>query len=306
MTDRPNSHPSQQPSPPPIHPPSELLARADRFWPGVALTAVSILVIGWLRLFAFPDQFVPLADALPLLIALWHRSRPLLWVLTGSLCAMIVFKMLWIFPRGEINPGTHVLFAGMLLVSVAVPAAVVHAVLVLAERLEGTIRTVERVNAELETSNEELAAREAEIGQQNEELQSQAVELEQQVEEMNAQAEELQSLNEQLAERERTLGDLLAPSVTGGTEQEVLVYLSKKIVRLLGERAAGAILTEPRGSALVVVPLFGVNDGPYETPGNATLSELVMSRDRACLLGDASLRADLDFPRLSSDRPVGR
>lgn len=275
-----------------------------RFLPGLFATGAAIAGMAYLRLVLFPHEFVPLTYALPLLLPLWHRDRRLLWTMALAFVVLTVVKVVWLDP-GPSGRGMAMVFGGMQLVNITICAAVVHAVLVLSDRLHDNIAMLERVNADLEQTNEELAAREEEINQQNEELQSQAVELEQQVEEMNAQTEELQSLNDQLAERERVLGDLLRPHVSGGTEAEVLGHLGEKITRLLGERAAGAVLTEPSGTSLLVHPLYGLPDEVREVAPRRSMSELVVARDRAALLDDVSLRSDLEFPALSGGATVG-
>ncbi len=277
---------------------------SDRFWPGVALTVLAIGVMFYLRMIVFPDRFVPLTDSLPLLLAFWHRSKRLLWLMVASFTAMLLFKLFWVMPQ-RVPDGIQRVFGFMQLLNILVPALVIHAVLELGARLTASVVQLERVNAELEATNEELAAREEEINQQNEELQSQTVELEQQVEELGTQSEELQVLNEQLAERERTLSDLLQPYVVGGgAEDEVLAHLGEKVVRLLGERAVGATLSEPDGHVMGVSSVFGVAEDYREVPRERTLAELVVARDRAALLDDVSLRSDLEFPGLASGRPV--
>jgi PAS domain S-box-containing protein len=274
------------------------------YWLAVSATVLLISLMAYVRLVVFPHEFVPLAYAVFMLVALWHRDRRLLWTMAGSFLVVVLVKMTMVMPESAVPLPTRLLFSGMQMTNILVPAAIVHAVLNLRERLESTIGVMERTNSELETTNEELAAREEEINQQNEELQSQAVELEQQVEEASAQAEELHALNSQLAARERMLSDLLQPSVTEGTEAEVLERLGQKIVRLLGDRAAGALLSEPRDGVMAVYPLFGVADGPHEMPRRQSLSDLVASRDRAALLADTALRSDLEFPTLASGTPA--
>ncbi len=268
------------------------------FWLAVALSVLSVVVMATLRLVVYPDDVVPLSYALPLLLALWHRDARILWAMTVAFVVLAVYKMLLIVPDHRLSPATRAMFASLRMASIIVPAAVLHAVIVLAERLRTSMSNLERINHELEATNEELAAREEEINQQNEELQSQAIELEQQVEESAAQSEELQNLNTQLSERERMLSDMLQPYVSGGTEKEVLAHIGAKITRLLGGRAVGATMCEPCGDEMIVRPLFGVDDTPYQIARQQSLSELVVMRNRAAMLGDVSLRSDLEFPKL--------
>lgn len=279
-------------------------AAPPKYWMAAGATIALIGLMAYVRLVMYPRDFVPLAYALFMLVALWHRDRRLLWTMAGSFLVLVVAKMTMLVPQQIVPNHTFVVFGTMQVANILVPAAIVHALLNLHDRLENTVTALERTNAELETTNEELAAREEEINQQNEELQSQAVELEQQVEEASAQAEELHALNAQLAARERMLSDLLQPSVTEGAESEVLERLGQKIVRLMGERAAGAALSEPREGVMAVYPLFGLPEGPHELPRRHSLSDLVAARDRAALLTDTALRSDLEFPTLKNGGPA--
>lgn len=270
------------------------------FWAAVLLSALLVGVMVVLRLVVYPDDLVPLSYTPPLLLALWHRDTRIMWVMALAFATVVIIKMAWVLPTSNLSPGTHLVFASMQMTNIFVPAAVLHLVLGLDERLRKTSRTLEQTNHELNATNEELAAREEEINQQNEELQSQTLELEQEMAESTAQAEELQVLNTQLCERERTLSELLQPDVSGDTEAEVLATVGATIIRLLGERAIGATLCEPGEDVMHVRPLFGIADPPRTVPRRQTLAELVMVRNRAAMLSDVSLRSDLEFPALKS------
>jgi hypothetical protein len=177
-------------------------------WARVVFVVAAIVCMAYVRLVVFPNDIVPLAYALPLLVCLWTRDRVMLWVMTAAFLTMVVTKAAMLF-GADADVGQKWIFLIMQVANTIVPAAVIHAVILLTARLEANVAVLEQTNGELEASNEELAAREEEITRQNEELQSQAEELEQHTEELNSQAEELQVLNEQLAARERTLNDLL-------------------------------------------------------------------------------------------------
>jgi signal transduction histidine kinase/ActR/RegA family two-component response regulator len=157
-------------------------------------------------------------------------------------------------------------------------------------------------NAELEASNEELAAREEEITQQNEELQCQTEELEQQTEELNSQTEELQALNDELAERERTLRDLLDTTAQGSEEEDTLAKLGETIERLLGSRVIGAAVLEPADEDMLIRPLFGLESGEQRLIRDATMAALVMARGRVAGLADVEQRPDLKAPRLAGGK----
>ncbi len=265
---------------------------------GVSIAACVALIaaMACIRLFIFTDELVPLAYSLPLLVALWHRNLRLLWLMAGCFLAMFVVKMFWVLPSDTLGRSTRAIFSAMQVANVLVPAATLHVVIVLAERLEHSINQLEAANAELDASNEELAAREEEVNQQNEELQSQAEELEQQTEELSTQTEELQSLNEQLAGRERTLGDLLEASIAGRTESEVLTKIGESLCRLLQPRGHAAAILEPRGNTMTVHPLYGLADARTTVKRERTMGEIVATRDRAGFLPDLNLRPDIDVP----------
>jgi PAS domain S-box-containing protein len=265
------------------------------------------MVIGMavLRLYIYPNTIVPLTYALPLLVVLAHRDLRLHWAMALSFVAMVAVKFAFFLPAAALEDMNQWVFVGMQLANIILPAAVLHWTVRLSGRLEESMGTLERTNAELEASNEELAAREEEITQQNEELQSQAEELEQQTEELNTQAEELQGINEELAARERTMGDLLESSAGGAGEAETLATMGATLRRLIGPRAVGAAVLEPRGADMLVRPLLGMAPAPAEgarVRRDRAFAELVTVRDRAGALADVSLRPDLETPALEGGR----
>jgi signal transduction histidine kinase/ActR/RegA family two-component response regulator len=268
-----------------------------RIW--MPVSVVLVLLVAYLRLGVYPDRFVPLSSILVLLLSLWHRDLRLHWTIAGSFIAMIIYKSAFLVSDAAAPGNQEWLFGLMQLTNVSVAACVIHAAIVLSVRLEATVTALEQTNAELEASNEELAAREEEITQQNEELQSQTEELEQQTEELNSQTEELQTLNEQLAQRERTLDELLETTATGATDATTLRALGDMVQRLLGKRAAGAAVLEPENGEMVVQPLFGVATIRSRLQRDRTLAELGLVRDRAAALADTELRPDLDTPELA-------
>ncbi len=260
-----------------------------------------VAATAYLRLSVYPNEYVPLTYALPLLVWLWLRDITLLWVMAVLFVTMTIYKgALLLNGVAEYTLSERIMFSGMQVANILLTTGVVHAVVRLSSRLEATIAQVERSNAELEASNEELAAHEEEISQQNEELQTQAAELEQQTEELSTQTEELQTLNEQLAARERSLNDLLEVSVLQSSESEMLACLGDSIEKLIGGRATAAAIVQPRGDSMDIRPLFGVAATPSRMRRSQTLADLVISRDRAGFLADMALRPDLESPTLSS------
>jgi signal transduction histidine kinase/ActR/RegA family two-component response regulator len=269
------------------------------------VTLALVAAFGYLRLVAFPDQFVPLTSALALLVCLWHRDLRLLWLMVVLFCATAFYKVLFVLPANAPTSGEEWLFAMMQVANVVVSGAVVHLVIRLTGKLESSIERLNLTNAELEASNEELAAREEEISQQNEELQSQTEELEQQTEELNSQTEELHGLNAQLAARERTLRELLDINAEGKDEAETLQKLAEMVERLLGSRAAGAAVLTQVDGGITVLPLFGLAEGATALPAGSSLAELVLTRGRAGALEDVALRGDIITPALSGGEAVG-
>src|SRR5690606_14443739 len=200
---------------------------ADRIpaWAWTALCVALAAGMAYLRLGVYPDEVVPLTDALVLMICLLSRDVRVLWLLASAFAVMVSVKAGKIVDERGLPLHTPVVYAAMQMANIVLAATVIHIALRLTDRLGATVIALQRSNAELEASNEELAAREEEITQQNEELQSQAEELEQQTEELNTQTEELQAPNEQLAGRERTLGELLQSNAEGASEEETLAKL---------------------------------------------------------------------------------
>jgi hypothetical protein len=264
-------------------------------WLFICLTLIA--GIGYLRLVIYPNEVVPLTDALPLMVWLVCRDLRLLWFMAGSFVAMMLYKLFFLLPHGTIHPGDRFIFGGMQVINITVAAAVIHAVIIVSRKLESVIEKLEHTNSELEASNEELAAREEEISQQNEELQQQAEELEQQTVELATQTEELQELNEQLAARERSLNDLLDVSMGQQSQEQTLAGVGAAIERLFADRAIGSALLEPRGDRMIVHPLFGLPN-TRTPPPPFTHARPDRHRARPC-----GLHRRYDAPSGSRDAP---
>jgi PAS domain S-box-containing protein len=247
-----------------------------------------------LRLLLYPDRIVPLAYAVPLLIALWHRNRRLLWAMAACYAVSATYKILWGLPDDYF--GHHhedILFFLVQLGEVVVPAWVLDAVLRYRQRLVEANQSLTTANAELEASNEELTAHEEEIARQNEELQGQA-------EELGQQAEELQALNVELAERERTLQMLLHLSSFMASEEQLWAECCAAVPKLLGNAAQAATFLEYRDGRYLVRAHHGLGgDGlcPDGLPAEAALASLVMERNQTGQLEDIALRPDLVIPQ---------
>jgi len=132
-----------------------------RWLVAAGVTLVLTVAMVYLRVAVVPHRVVPLTYALPLLVALWHRDRGLLWGMAGCFMASAVYKIIWLMPDESWDYyGQQLLYAGMQWVNIVLPATVIHLMLNHRERLLRANDALSRANSELETSNEELASRE--------------------------------------------------------------------------------------------------------------------------------------------------
>ena len=277
--------------------------RKPTFLAATAVSAVLILAMVYLRVAVYPHRIVPLTYALPLLAALWHGNRRLLWAMAGCFMLIAVIKIEWLVPDDYFgNYFQQFVFAGMQWLNILVPAAVVHMVLDHRDRLNLANANLATANAELEASNEELAAREEEISRQNEELQAQAEELEQQTEKLRTQNEELQALTEELAGRENTLELLLQLSGDPTSETQLLHEICATAPKLLGEVVSAVAVLERCDGQLTVRShsAFGPEGLHERLPTEATLTALAMEQRQVAQLEDTQLRRDLRFPKAPS------
>lgn len=274
---------------------------------------VSLLLLaatGYLRLAVFPEQTVPLALGLPLLICLWHRHRRVLWGMVVALVLMTLVKYYWLMPAGSLPAWFVPIAVGMHLVNTGVIALVIHVWINAAERLERKNADLETSNTELQASNEELAAREEEISRQHEEMQAQTEELERQNEELQQQAEELarqsdevQATNEELARREAALRALMEAgrwSAVGSAEPEVLARICEAALMVLDEDAVAAAIVERQEADLVICGHWGFGPaGPALRRWSyaQSLALLAMERGQTAYLQDIELREDLEIPQ---------
>ena len=152
--------------------------RKPSFPAAAAVSLVLVLGMVFLRITLYPHRIVPLTYALPLLVALWHGNRRLLWAMAGCFMLLAVVKIDWLVPGDDFEDySQQFAFAAMQWFNVLVPAAVVHVVLNQRGRLQRVNSNLATANAELEARNEELAARQQEVSRQKTTLQSQAEEL---------------------------------------------------------------------------------------------------------------------------------
>lgn len=278
--------------------------RPPPFWLSLTLTLVLAVAFGLLRVFIYPESIVPIADALPLLLALWHRDKRLLWVLAGMLIGASAYKLMMLMDAARFeNVGQFVTFFVMKEGDVIIAATVVHLAVNYRNSVERANISLVQANEELQAANEELAAREEEISRQNEELQVQAEEMQQQSEELQAQGEELRLANEELAARESTLETLLHLSSPAANDDEVLPGVCRSAMELLN--GAAACLFKQVDDQFVVRAHAGFcpkGPSPCELPVNVTLARMAVESGGPAHLRDRDLRPDLQSPQPSDGR----
>jgi two-component system CheB/CheR fusion protein len=268
-------------------------------WPAaVSVSVALVLAVAVLRVWMYPNHMVPLGYALPLLIALWHRRRSLLWGMAVCYLTMAVLKMYWVLPvEYFIDQQQMVVFLLMQWLSIVAPAIVLHLVIDYGDRIE-------RANRDLVASNAELAAREEEISCQNEELQVQAEELEQQSEELRTQSAELQTINAELAQREGALQALLEVTQSTAGEKQLWDAVCAAAPKLLGEESLAAAMLESVDGHFAIRSHCGFGErGPasLDLPAECTIAARIVERRQSAQMADVSLRPDLQLPQPAGD-----
>ena len=207
----------------------ENFVRAGLLSLGIFVGAVTLMVLLKIRL--FPERYVELGYALPLLVCLWHKDRVLLWAMACAFAVIGALKAFLIVPgQGEVRPFDLMQWL-MQLTNIVVVAGTVHTIINLTAKLRGR-------NAELRAANVELTERGEEIARQNAELQAQAGELVQQNEELQQQGEELsrqyEELQRQAEELERQSGELQRQAEELQVVNQQLQQKEEMLLTLLG------------------------------------------------------------------------
>lgn len=276
----------------------------------------------WLKLRLFPDRYISLSYALPLLLCLWHKDRRLLWAMVVTFGALSAVKDFSMAPGHQQSEPFELLQWLMQLVNIVVVAATVHTILDLTDSLRAKNEALRvannelaargeeigRQNAELQAQseellqqNEELHQQGDELGRQNEELQQQAEELERQSEEVQRQAEELQTLNQELNQKETMLTTLLGSLAGTTNERQMLERVCQALLDLLGASGMVAAVLERSGDELVVRTQTGsAKLSETRRPFAHSFAEVVVQHDRTAFVDDLSARPDLLVPH-----PVG-
>lgn len=270
-----------------------------RWWVAAGISVALIVAMVYLRIEIYPHRMVPLTYALPMLIALWHCDRWLLWGMAVCFVAVSVYKVFLLLPAEYFDDGfQRLLYMMMQWLNIVIPAAVMHVVLDHRDALARSNHALATANRGLEASNEELASREEEVSRQNEELRSQAEELE-------LQSEELRTTTEELAMRETTLQKLVALAAPATSEAEILGQICAIGPGLLGEDVSAIAIFERRDGEMLLHSHSELAAGATETklPAHATLAGVVLERKEVALLEDTRLRPDLAFPAVPAGQP---
>jgi signal transduction histidine kinase/ActR/RegA family two-component response regulator len=255
----------------------------------IALAVTLVAIWGYVRLILFGTTVFPIAYVLPLLIGVWTRDRQVLWAMAGTFTVFHTLKMLWILPDGVLSDASRLATWLTTLTNILVAATVIHLVINLRERLEGSLREVRAQAEELQAQGEELA-------QQNEELTQQGEELANQNEELQAQSEEISQLNQSLERREGLLHALLETARQSAPERAALDHIAAAARDLFPGVVTAAAVYEPapgglrlRGRAAAgVAP--GQDDDCIIVDGFVSL---VLEEGRTASLPDTALRPDL-------------
>ena len=245
-------------------------------WPLAVLVSAALAVaMTYLGIVMYPHRIIPLTFALPLLVALWHRDRLLLWTMAACFMAVSAIKVMWLIPD-EYFDGTfqQFLFTAMQWLNIIVAAGVIHIVLNYHQRLERSREALAKSNAELESSNEEL----------------------------QAQAEILQTLNSELAARENTLQTLMQLAGPATSEAEILRHICAAAPKLLGEDVSAVSVLERSEGQMVVRSHseFEPDEPAIKLPAERTVAAMALDRMEAAQLEDTHLRPEVVFPPLRS------
>lgn len=190
--------------------PSEFISRMQRrpvpFFT-VALFAILVTGMVWLRFGPLANSPVNIGYGLPLLVCLWYPERRLLWSLMGAYIVISVIHVFVITPPAFAKQPFFIW--GIQMVNLLIIALSVHVMVDLLARLRAQ-------KTQLEEFNLELMAKEDEITRQNEALQKQSEELQKANSDLDSlvirRTEELQELVNELEHFSYTIThDLRAP-----------------------------------------------------------------------------------------------
>ena len=273
-------------------------------WIWVPVSVVAMGLLAWIRLFLLHDFLVPLAYGLPLLIALIHRWRRLLYAMAVAMTLISFFKVFYIYPAAAGRSAYDMTAFVMMLASIWIEAGVIDFLIRSRGQLEAHAIAVEAANVRLEQANAELAEREVEISRQNEELHCQSEELTGQNDELQRRAAELhivttelRQANETLRRRGQGLSSLIECArflASDVRESRVMPMLCQALLELVGPPAAGAAIIECRRDQLHLRGCAGFEPASADDWNtDSSFASIVMKTGRTAALPDTALRPDL-------------
>lgn len=261
---------------------------------GLSIAVLAALVLVWtsLRLYFFGSSVFPLTFVLPLLVCLWTRRIWQIWTLAAIFVVIAAIKTFWILPS-ELLPGYEGwVYLGVTWTNVLVGAGMVHAVLLLLERIERRSAIISAQNSELEAQAEELSQQNEEIKAQSEELAQQNEEIESQTEEMASQNEELVDTNQRLANREGILQLLLEASRMRETIPDLLGRLCERAVEIIGHPSVAVFVLEKENDSMVLRGRGGHgkdDEFPLRWAFEGSLSQVVLGAEKTAYIADLSM-----------------
>lgn len=278
-----------------------MISRWPRPTPLQGILAMLAIVFAWgfLRLWIFREQQLPLTYVVPLLVVVWTRQRWQLVILAVIFALMSSAKFFWILPEAVREERYAVVNYITTLTNIGLGAVVILLILRLRDRLDERAAAIQQQNAELEAQAEELA-------QQNEEIKTQGEELAQQNEEIESQAEELQRQNEELTESNRRLvarEAVLQAAVEGARQAAggaaVLEVVCTRVLPAMGVPAELIAVAEADDGHVIVRAQAAAGEAPRlpeRWPRAGSLAGLVLAQNRSAYIDDLHCRPDLAVP----------
>lgn len=258
----------------------------------LASVGVALFTVTALAQWVVPDDiYLTVLFSLAVALVTWSRDPKLLWsiAILGVINAQLDLLLLTHVSNGA-DWMDLVISRGIAVLAVLAMAGIGH-MRIMAERTSRSrSEQIETQNAELAAINSELTRREEKILRQNEELQSQTEELERQ-------RETLRITNDDLAQWERILEQLLMLSrslMANLARDEMLASICEALVALT--EGCPAAIMEKKESELLVSSHKGFGaDGPERDaiPFASSFASMVISEGQTAYIEDLDLRPEL-------------